>query len=264
MKITQDITQALKDTENSLRDFISVVLGAKLGESWIEKCGVSSQKLEKWKKHKADEEKRQLSGVVEQRLIYYANFDDLITVLEKHWQGEFSNAFGEWDRMEVFLKELKNLRDPDAHRRELMPHQKHLILGLAGDIRTRLVRYRSKQETSEDYHPRIESARDSLGNIYSYADHRLVSTGLRLRPGDVVDFLISASDPLGESLQYRMRYMMISSAWQDSNTFSLRVTEREVQKALVVSFEIKSQRQFHTSSEYDDFVEFSYEVLPPK
>ena len=117
MKITQDITQALKDTENSLRDFISVVLGAKLGESWIEKCGVSSQKLEKWKKHKADEEKRQLSGVVEQRLIYYANFDDLITVLEKHWQGEFSNAFGEWDRMEVFLKELKNLRDPDAHRR---------------------------------------------------------------------------------------------------------------------------------------------------
>ena len=34
-----------------------------------------------------------------------------------------------------------------------------------GEIRTRLIRYRSKLETSEDYFPKIESARDSLGNI---------------------------------------------------------------------------------------------------
>ncbi len=264
MDITQDITQALKDTENSLRDFIAVVLRAKLGESWLENCGISSKKLEKWKRHREDEEKRQESGVVEHRLIYYADFDDLRIILEKHWLGEFSNAFGEWKRMEVFLTELKNLRDPDAHRRELMPHQKYLILGIAGDIRTRLVRYRSKQETREDYYPRIESARDSLGNIYSYADHRLVSTGILLRPGDVIDFLITATDPLGAPLEYRMKYMMIRTEWQDINTFSLRITEREVQKALVVSFEIKSKRQFHASSEYDDFVEFYYEVLPPK
>ena len=31
--------------------------------------------------------------------------------------------------MEVWLNELEALRDADAHRRELLPHQKHLALG---------------------------------------------------------------------------------------------------------------------------------------
>jgi len=261
MDITQDVTQALKDTENSLRDFITVVLRAKLGEAWLENCGISSKKLEKWKEHKEDEEKRQESGVVEKRLIYYADFDDLRAILERHWLGEFSNAFGEWKRMNIFLTELKNLRDPDAHRRELMPHQKHLILGISGEIRTRLVRYRSKQETSEDYYPRIESARDNLGNIYTYGDGNIL-TGMRLRVGDVIDFVITATDPLGEALQYAVR--PYDQSWQDSNAISLRLTEQDVQQLFQVMLAVKSGRQFHAHKDVDDVVFFKYEVLPPK
>ncbi len=89
METIPDVTQALKDTENALRDFIAVVLRAKLGESWLEYCGISAKKIERWKQHKEDEEKRQESGVVEKRLIYYADFDDLRIILEKHWLGEF-------------------------------------------------------------------------------------------------------------------------------------------------------------------------------
>ena len=69
--------------------------------------------------------------------------------------------------MDVWLSELEKLRDPEARRRELLPHQKHLAIGISGEIRNRLIRYRSKQETSEDYYPRIESVRDSLGNIWT-------------------------------------------------------------------------------------------------
>ncbi|MDX6501365.1 MAG: hypothetical protein QOG23_4625 [Blastocatellia bacterium] len=36
-----DITQALKDTENSLRDFIAATLRKAFGKTWIERCGVS-------------------------------------------------------------------------------------------------------------------------------------------------------------------------------------------------------------------------------
>ena len=43
-----DITQALKDTENALRDFISSVLRKKFGENWVEKCGVSPERIKKW------------------------------------------------------------------------------------------------------------------------------------------------------------------------------------------------------------------------
>ena len=260
-----DITQALKDAENSLRDFIAIVLHAKLGESWLENCGISSKKLEKWKEHKVDEEQRQESGVVEERLIYYADFDDLRIILQQNWSGEFSDAFGEWKRMEVFLTELKNLRDPDAHRRELMPHQKYLILGIAGDIRTRLVRYRSKKETSEDYYPRIESARDSLGNIYVDDPLHIVQTKMHLRIGDVIDFAITATDPLGESLQYQIdtKYTGVTVEWQDSNVFSLKVSKQDVGHFEAI-LNIRSKRQFHQLSDIDDYVIFKYEVLPPK
>jgi hypothetical protein len=268
MEIAQDITQALKDTENALRDFIAFVLRAKLGGSWLENCGVSSERLEKWKERKAQEEKRQASGAVERRLIYYADFYDLRTILKKHWSGEFSDALGDWKTIEVWLTELEKLRDPDAHRRELLPHQKHLILGLSGEIRTRLVRYRSRKETSEDYYPRIESVRDSLGNVYTYGEDH-VFTGMRLRVDDVIDFVITATDPLGEPLQYAI--MSMDMRWQDSNIISLRLTEKDVQKHFQVMLMVRSKRQFHANPDhilndggYDDSVMFNYEVLPPK
>src|SRR5215210_4649985 len=137
-----DVTQALKDTENALRDFIALVLPATLGSDWVDKCGVSAERVAKWRERKRAEEKRQEAGVVEERLIYYADFYDLKTILRKHWAREFAAALGDWKTMEVWLSELEKLRDPDAHRRELLPHQQHLVLGIAGEIRTRLVRYR--------------------------------------------------------------------------------------------------------------------------
>src|SRR5690606_16955876 len=138
-----DVTQALKDTENSLRDFISTCLSNRYGGEWIDKCGVSPERVKRWQERKGIEEKRQEAGAIEERLLYYADFYDLRTILKKNWGLEFSKVFGEWKTMEVWLTEMEKLRDPDAHRRELLPHQKHLILGISGEIRTRLIKYRS-------------------------------------------------------------------------------------------------------------------------
>ncbi len=257
-----DITQALKDTENSLRDFIAATLNKELGEQWVEKCGVSEDRLAKWRERKEAEERRQESGVVEERLLYYADFYDLKTILKKHWSGEFSKALGDWKTMDVWLNELEKLRDPDAHRRELLPHQKHLVLGIAGEIRTRLVRYRSKQETSEDYYPRIESVRDSLGNIY-VPGSAVVRTGTKLRPRDVVEFVVTATDPQGASLQYC--FYSGEMKWQDSNTLTLVVSEKNIGVRFDVLICIRSPRKFHAYREGDDDrVLFVYEVLPPK
>ena len=52
-----DVTQSLKDTENALRDFIALVLGQAFGSDWIDKCGASPDRIEKWKERKSAEEK---------------------------------------------------------------------------------------------------------------------------------------------------------------------------------------------------------------
>ena len=258
-----DVTQALADTENALRDFMGSVLSRSLGPDWVEKCGVSPERIEKWRQRKKDEAARQETGVVEERLIYYADFYDLKTILKKHWSGEFSEALGDWRTMEVWLTEIEKLRDPDAHRRELLPHQKHLVLGIAGEIGTRLVRYRSKKETAEDCFPRIESARDSLGNIWTPSGPgRTLDTGLVLRPGDNVEYVITARDPEGADLEYGISHNMSTIGWQKEPVFSVRFTKEHIAENSYIALLIRSTRDYHAAGGWDDKVEFWYKVLP--
>jgi hypothetical protein len=203
--VEADVHQALKEAENSLRDFIASVLRKRFGSDWVDNCGVSPSRIEKWRERRVTEAKRQRTGMEEDRLLYYADFYDLRTILNKHWSGEFADALGgKRKTIEVFLEELEKLRDPHAHQRELLPHQKHLILGLSGELRNRLVRYRNKVETSEDYYPRWESVRDNLGNVWDpNSGSNVCETQNRLRVGDRLEFSVSATDPMGEPFHTR-------------------------------------------------------------
>lgn len=263
-----EATQAIRDVENLLRDFISGTLESSFGSNWTEKCGVTTERIEKWKQRKVNEQRRQVSGVVEPRIIYYADFYDLENILKKHWE-KFSAALGDLKTVEVYLGELEKMRDAGAHGRDLLPHQKQLANGIAGEIRTRLIRYRSKQETSEDYFPRIESVRDNLGNVWTpetaYGHNHY--TKHNLRPDDVLDFVVIASDPLGEELDYRISVGHdIPTAWQASNSFSVKVLESHISAMFSVELEIRSRRRYHALalSKYDDQVHFTYTVLPKK
>lgn len=256
-----DITQYLKDTENSLRDFIAAVLEDKLGDNWVLNCGVSEGRLKNWTDRRTVEAKRQTSATVEERLIYYADFYDLTTILHKNWSGEFSQAFGDWKTMEVMLNILEKYRDPDAHRRELLPHQKHLIAGISGEIRNKIVRYRSKKETSDDYFPRIESVRDNLGNIWVPPNFQSVVTNHTLRVGDLLEFVVTATDPEGGELEYGLGFYN----WQKSSILTLELEHKHISKELHINILIRSTRDYHAFDiGYDDGVIFTYAVLPKK
>jgi hypothetical protein len=266
-----DVHQALKEVENSLRDFIARVLEREYGDEWIDECGVSADRIERWKERRVTEAKRQESGAVEERLLYYAHFYDLRTILHKNWSrsSAFSEALGKWKTIEVYLTELEKLRDPHAHQRELLPHQKHLIIGLSGEIRNRLIRYRSKMETGEDYYPRLEAIRDDLGNVWtppSYDDYgHMVVSEARLRPGDTVTWVVSASDPMDDPLQYNAGIIGgRETGWQESNVLSLTFTEEDVRRMCDVNIYVRSPREYHAMGEYDDIRTFRYEVLPPR
>ncbi len=262
-----DVHQALKEAENSLRDFIGDVLAKRFGSNWISECGISVRKIKRWKQLKAEEAERQRGGLVEERLLYYSNLLDLKTILAQNWLGEFEKVFGDRRTIEVFIDELVKLRDPHAHQRELLPHQKHLVLGLSGEIRNRLIKYRSKMETGEDYYPRLESIRDSLGHVWVPADDtRLIfDTRARLRPGDPVEWVVSATDPMDDTLSYNAAITGgRETGWQENNVLSLTMTNADVGRSCFVSIHIRSPREYHARGEYDDYLTFEYEVLQPK
>ena len=264
-----DVTQALSDTENALRDFIAAVLWTKFGSAWEKNCGVSTERLEAWRSRKLEAEKQYRSGAVDERLIYYADFYDLQTILKNHWSSEFSKVFGDWRTMEVWLSSLGRLRNSDAHRRELLPHQKHLILGIAGDIRTRMTSYRSKQETDEDCYSRLEHVTDSLGSTWRYGVNNhwnIISTGRHLRVGDRLEFVISASDPLGSEVEYALHtiHRSYDTGWKKENALSIQFSEADIRKLCDVQICIRSPRKYHALGEYDDLATFRYSILPPK
>lgn len=261
-----DISQSLKDAENTLRDFISDILNRKYGVNWIQECKISEDKIERWLGRKAEELKKQKFGTVENRLIYYADFYDIKTILKKNWDL-FTDALGDWKTIDVWLSELERYRNSEAHRRELLPHQKQLAAGITGEIRTRIVRYRSKLETVEDYFPRIESVRDNYGNIWAVGQPKnTIYTKLILRPGDVLEYVITATDPLGEELNYGItRNPHPNMECQKDNTIKHVVSSNDIGRLFNLNVFIKSNRDYHALGDLaDDWVDFSYTVLPAK
>jgi|ERR1035437_1101367 hypothetical protein len=253
-------TNALKEVENSLRDFISALMNEEKGTSWIDSCGISPDRIIQWKERREIEEKKQKFGTPEKRLLYYSDFYDLASIIDKNWNDKFKEALGDKATILLFLKILDDFRNPDAHRRELLPHQKHLIIGISGEIRNRIILYRSKKETGEDYFPRIESVRDNLGNLCT-PDKMVSDNNLILRPGDKLTFVVTATDPLGEELEYCCSG---NEGWQKSNIIEVEIENRHIAKRQDFMLKIRSKRNYHAYNDIDDGAIFRYTILPVK
>jgi hypothetical protein len=87
-----------------------------------------------------------------------------------------------------------------------------------------------------------------------------------LRPDDILEFVITASDPQGEKLSY-MLYSPHQGdliKWQQSHELSLRITKHHIGNEFFLCPMIKSFRDHHACGGYDDIAGFRYLVLPPK
>ncbi len=253
-----DISQMLKDTENALRDFIGNLLNEKLGEEWLKLCGVTEERLQQWQQRMNIDKL-----TTDKRLIYYSDFFDLQVIIRKQWNVVFKEIFDDLKTIEVFLSILEGFRNTDAHRRELLPYQTQLIEGICGEIRAALVKYRSKKETGEDCFSRLEFAQDNYGNTWKIGDHRGIDTKMTLRPGDILEFVVTASDPDGGKLEYRIAPR---GDWQENNKFSITLGEKHISKSSSFTILVRSKRQYYADQllEADDSVHFTYQILPLK
>jgi hypothetical protein len=83
----------------------------------------------------------------------------------------------------------------------------------------------------------------------------------------MLEFVVAATDPLGEQLEYRCNNPddrpLDKPAWQDSGTFHIVVAEEHVGRYAEWRPSIRSKRTYHAHGSYDDSLIFVYEVLPP-
>ncbi len=255
--------EALKAAENTLRDFITEVLSEKLGADWPDKCGVTPERIEIWKQRKEDERKKIRGRGIEERTLYYAGFYDLPVILKKQWQL-FEPCFGHLKTMEVYLDKLESFRNPDAHRRELFPHEIHLIRGITGEIRNSVTFFRSQKKPENKHFPILEQVVDSLGNTAT-PQQTFVDTKKTLHPGDRVSFIATAWDPKGEACEFRLWKAPDFKefvGWTRDRVLEWKVTEEDIRNLQRIYISLRSLRKYHASGDEDDMMAFDYMVLP--
>jgi len=254
-----ELARSIKDTENALRDFIDYSLERNMGSDWLIQCGIPSAKIDVWRERKAQSEIDASPNKGEERLIFYAPFQDLYDLIVENWIGDFQSAFTERDRLVTFLKILEEYRNPESLRRELFVYQKHLILGITGEIRAKITAYRSLLEVGKEGYPRIEYIKDSLGNIWVPGKPRRVKTNLTVRTGTTLEFIVQATDPEELPLEYKIH----GQKWQSGNILFFEVSEKHVQKQAQINITLRSSRKFHAYPlGYDDRIVFEYQIVP--
>lgn len=253
-----EIFKALKQAENSLRDFIQYCLINRFGRNWIEDSGLEEKKIQQWRQRQA-ENSTNFPRRSPENLIHFAPFDDLPELVEMFWDSDLSSAFGDKTVLLTYLKIMSQYRHPDLHRRELFIYQKHLLLGITGEIKAKISAYRSFREIGKTGFPRIDFVKDNLGNKWAPGDPMHVRTGMTIHSGDQLEFVVEASDPEELPIEYRIH----GEKWQPGNILIFNVQEQHVQKNAHVNITIRSTRKFHAYPlGYDDRVVFLYQVLP--
>jgi hypothetical protein len=207
--------------------------------------------------------------------INYAEFFELQEIADKHWDL-LQPALGKKKETQPLLKRFGDLRNSVAHSRELLPFERELLSGIAGEIRNRVTIFMSTQDPGGDFYPRIESIRDSFGNLVetfrpepSLATG--VETGVTLRPGDAVTFDCRGTDPQGRELRWWFNNPygqdMVEARGTEAE-LTWHVGETDVGEDAAVMIRMASIGRYHRSGShsddpYDYKVLFSYRVLPP-
>ncbi|MBI2426455.1 MAG: hypothetical protein HYV34_01285 [Candidatus Kerfeldbacteria bacterium] len=251
--------EQLADLEISLRIFIEDVLKRKHGHDWLKGSVINRDRLKEWNRRLKKEQDLRSSAGTDKRLLSYSEFSDLIQIIDDNWD-EFSFILNDRREINVFLRRLKAYRNPDAHRRSLDPHEEALTLGICTYIRKLISNHRRSFGDPKSFFPSIDSVIE--GKNVSRGSGYVCQAGI-VRPGDELEYTVSATDPKGEKLEYRLLHS--TQDWQKSEKLNLTVSEADIRTEFMVQIWIRNPRNsYHSNPDagYDDVSCFLYSVLP--
>lgn len=259
---------AIAVIETDLRHLVRVVLEKVHGSDWLAK-NFDAATVEQLQERLEEERKRRAPAKISSELTAFTHLYELRKVIERNWQ-EFSPALGEKKEFVVLMDKVEDFRNAPAHSRELFPHERSLLDGIAGTVRTQVTMYVSSQDPDRRHYPIIESIRDSFGNEptpESLASNPLVDTGLRLQVGTVVEFDARGWDPQGRDLTWRWGVLSVDndspSVTGNEVHFIWSPTELDVGRNCFLTVEMFSSGRYHRGAGVDQTIVFRYSVEPP-
>lgn len=263
--------------ETALRELMAQCYSQAWDGQWLDRI-TSPEQRSRWAQRSHEESRargRKGVAVVPDEGLSYANFFDLVTIAGKWWEP-LAPALGKRADVLPLLNRLDSLRNAVGHSRPLLPFERDLISGIAGQIRNQVTIYMSSQDPAGDLYPRIESIVDSLGTrLEEPADsHYLIhgsvwKTGLVLHPGQTITFECLATDPQSRDLRwdissnrgvYRDSRIMQSG---DRACLDWTVSDEDVSEATWITVVLTAEdARYHRFGDHDHRATFHYMVRP--
>jgi len=259
-----DIYSQLVAAETAFREIVR----SAIGPTWIE--DFTAEKVEALEAKRTEEDKRRDGASVSQDLLDYTEAYHLKSLVLKHWD-KTGPILDDKKRAEVYLDAMLDVRNTIAHARPVVPYERQLLAGIAGQIQNLISYYRSGSETADAYYASINYVRDSFGvevrggGLGNNRDRK------RLKIGQVVEFEFSATDPHDRDITWtfslydstQSKATDLGIALGTSGTFVWTVGEKHVGEQVDVYAAIENDSQFQRHGNSDDSVSFGYAVSPP-
>lgn len=250
----------IQEYENSLRDLICLIMKKTYSNNWIEKLGVTNNRIELWQ-DKLDEEKKKFRDKIsDDRILYYSDFYDLKKIITRNWVL-FLPILKNKKRFEIFYSEIEKFRNSIAHGRVINKHDINLIDGICNDLKTQIVMFHNNNLSPDDYFIKILKVSDNYGNIWNHLEreNQDIRAKTILRTGDKLIFQIDAFEPKDKQLIYWINISGYSKTKKQSeNEIEILINENITGRLVVFNImvaTIDNEMNFET-------VKFKYTILP--
>lgn len=255
--------------EQDLRGLIESILSAEFGrDSWLGMSGLTPERISKMDQVRIAEDRSRPGVTIDVPPLRYAELFDLKTIIDRHWE-HFKVVFRDKKKFDVYFERLAQVRNPQAHSRELLPFERSLIEGMTGELRNVITLHRSTMDVSGEFYPIIESVRDSFGNEWVAGPGLgTIYTGIRLVVGQVVQFHCKGWDPQARRLSWTLDDNRVNGTQFDKGNgsevrLSATVRESHVGESMAMQISLISSGRYHRYRYDDDSVTFRYAVNPP-
>jgi hypothetical protein len=248
------------------------VIRSTVGREWVN--DFTADKIAALEAKRTEEEKKRDGVSFGADLLDFTEAYQLESLILKHWD-KTGPILKDKKRTEVYLQLMLDVRNTVAHARAVVPFERYLLAGIAGQVQNLISRYRSESETADAYYASVNSVRDSFGDEGTGAAgvaNAPNQTRKRLKVGQVITFECSATDPhdrpivwtfslFGNSSQHRG--ITLGNSYGATAVFDWVVQPEHYGEGRVVVVQMANNSPYKRDGSSDAAVGFYYDVSPP-